>query len=126
MNSELIPSPPRASHLAPARLFAPTPQAAKRTVEFFTVNISTDHTRKAYLNATKRFSEWCQAHGVDQLADVQPFQVAVFLKDLETDFSLPTVKQHLAALRMLFDWHVIGQIMSANPTHAVRGPKYVV
>jgi hypothetical protein len=98
---------------------------AERTVEFFTVNISNNHTRKAYLNATKRFSEWCQAHGVDQLADVQPFHVAAFLKDLEKEFPLPTVK-HLAALRMLFDWLVVGQIMDTNPAHAVRGPKYVV
>jgi integrase/recombinase XerD len=36
------------------------------------------------------------------------------------------VKQHLAALRMLFDWMVIGQVIPMNPAHAVRGPKYVV
>lgn len=37
-----------------------------------------------------------------------------------------TVKQHLAAIRMLFDWLVIGQILPTNPAHAVRGPKHVV
>jgi hypothetical protein len=37
-----------------------------------------------------------------------------------------TVKQHLAALRMLFDWLVTGHILATNPAHAVRGPKYVV
>jgi len=36
------------------------------------------------------------------------------------------VKQHLAALRMLFDWLVIGHVIDVNPAHAVRGPKYVV
>jgi site-specific recombinase XerC len=36
------------------------------------------------------------------------------------------VKQHLAALRMLFDWMVIGQVIPMNPAHAVRGPKHVV
>src|ERR1035437_895964 len=25
---------------------------------------------------------------------------------------------------MLFDWLVVGQIIDANPAHAVRGPKY--
>jgi site-specific recombinase XerC len=34
------------------------------------------------------------------------------------------VKQHLAALRMLFDWLVVGHILDTNPAHAVRGPKY--
>ncbi len=37
-----------------------------------------------------------------------------------------TVKQHLAALRMLFDWLVVGHVMDVNPAHAVRGPKHVV
>jgi integrase/recombinase XerD len=38
----------------------------------------------------------------------------------------PTVKQHLAALRMLFDWLVTGHVLDTNPAHAVRGPRYVV
>jgi site-specific recombinase XerC len=40
--------------------------------------------------------------------------------------SKPSVKQHLAALRMLFDWLVVGQVLPSNPAAAVRGPKYVV
>jgi integrase/recombinase XerD len=47
-------------------------------------------------------------------------------KDLQRDFTAPTVKQHLAALRMLFDWLVLGHVIEVNPAHAVRGPKYVV
>ncbi len=35
-------------------------------------------------------------------------------------------KQQLAALRMLFDWLLVGHIIEINPAHAVRGPKYVV
>jgi site-specific recombinase XerC len=34
------------------------------------------------------------------------------------------VKQRLAALRMLFDWMVVGQVLPVNPAHAVRGPKH--
>ncbi len=52
--------------------------------------------------------------------------VAAFIKDLQADVSPPTVKQHLAALRMLFDWLVTGHVIDVNPAHAVRGPKYVV
>jgi site-specific recombinase XerD len=36
------------------------------------------------------------------------------------------VKQHLACLRMLFDWLVTGQILPSNPAHAVRGPRHSV
>ena len=112
--------------LLPARLFAPTPKASKRVLEFFTAQINNDHTRKAYLNATRRFAEWCETHELREMIDVEPFHVAAFIKDLQGQFSKPTVKQHLAALRMLFDWLVTGQVIEMNPAHAVRGPKYVV
>ena len=123
-STEILVSPSR--KLNPAPLFAPTPKAAKRVLEFFTAQINNGHTRKAYLNATRRFAEWCDAHGIRQLADVQPFHVAAFVKDLQGEFSPPTVKQSLAALRMLFDWLVTGHVLDVNPAHAVRGPKYVV
>lgn len=118
----LAPSP----DFLPARLYAPTPQAAERVLEFFTAQINNDHTRRAYLNATKRFAQWCEKHDLRDLVDVEPIHVAAFVKDLQNSFSSPTVKQHLAALRMLFDWLVTGHIIETNPAHAVRGPKYVV
>jgi site-specific recombinase XerD len=43
-----------------------------------------------------------------------------------TDPFPPDVKQQLAAIRMLFDWLILGQIVPANPASAVRGPKHVV
>ena len=124
MTTELVSSP--------ARLFTPTPKAAKRVRDFFTAQLQNDHTRKAYLNATRRFAQWCEARGIRELAEVEPFHVAAFIKDLqdkerqEKPLSAPTVKQHLAALRMLFDWLVIGQVIEVNPAHAMRGPKHVV
>lgn len=124
MSTELTLSP--SSDAAPAALFAPTPKAQRRVVEFFTTQISNDHTRKAYLNAARRFSAWCEGRGIRQLADVQPVHVAAFLKELQGEVSAPTVKQHLAALRMLFDWLVLGHVLEVNPAHAVRGPKHVV
>ena len=92
----LAPSP----DLQPA-FFTPTPKAAKRVLEFFTAQISNDHTRRAYANAARRFADWCGATGIHELSQVQPFHVAAFIKDLQDELSPPTVKQHLAALRML-------------------------
>ncbi len=105
--------------------FTPTPKAAQRVLEFFTAQINNDHTRKAYLNATRRFAEWCNDRGLGQLADVQGFHVAAFVEELRGKLSAPTVRQHLAALRTLFDWLVNGNILEVNPVGAVRGPKYV-
>ena len=45
---------------------------------------------------------------------------------LQPTAAKPTVKLHLAAIRMLFDWLVVGQVLAVNPAHAVRGPKHVV
>jgi site-specific recombinase XerD len=124
MTTALVPLP--APAILPARLFAPTPKAARRVLEYFTAQINNDHTRKAYLNATRRFAAWCEAHGLHELAQVEPFHVAAFVKELQRQFSAPTVKQHLAALRVLFDWLVTGHVIETNPAHSVRGPRYVV
>jgi site-specific recombinase XerD len=96
--------PPPSPAVLPARFFTPTPKTAKRVLEFFTAQVNNEHTRKSYLNATKRFAEWCEANELRELVDVEPVHVAAFIKDLQGRFSPPTVKQHLAALRMLFDW----------------------
>ena len=36
------------------------------------------------------------------------------------------MKQQLAAVCMLFDWLVIGQVVPMDPAAAARGPKHVV
>jgi hypothetical protein len=36
------------------------------------------------------------------------------------------VKQHLAAIRMICDWRVVGQVIATNPAAPVRGPRHVV
>ncbi len=52
--------------------------------------------------------------------------VATYIEQLQRARSAPTVKLRLAALRHLFDWMVIGQIMPTNPAAAVRGPRHIV
>ena len=45
--------------------------------------------------------------------------------ELQTQtLSAPTVKQHLAAIRHLFDWLVVGQVVPHNPAASVRGPSH--
>ncbi len=87
MSTDLIPSP--APAVLPAALFAPTPKAVKRVIEFFTTQINNDHTRKAYMNSTSRFAQWCEVRGIGELAGVEPFHVAAFVKELQGEFSAP-------------------------------------
>ena len=63
------------------------------------------------------------AHGL-LLTTVRPFHVAAWIEDFLG--SKPTIKQKLAAVRMLYDFMVVRQITPSNPAHSVRGPKYVV
>jgi hypothetical protein len=48
------------------------------------------------------------------------------IEGLQKEHSAPGVKQQLAAVRMLFDWLITGQVLPTNPAAAVRGPKHVV
>jgi site-specific recombinase XerD len=100
--------------------------ATRRYLEFFAATIRNKNTRTAYLHAASRFFAWCDHHQLGQLADIEPLHVAAYIEALGKDFEKPTVKQHLAAIRMLFDWLVTGQVVATNPAHSVRGPKHVV
>lgn len=99
--------------------------AANRFVEFFTANIRNRNTRNAYVRAVAKFALWCEERNL-QLAQITPVIVAAYIEGLGRVVAKPTVKQHLAAIRMLFDYLVVGQIMPVNPAYAVRGPKHVV
>jgi site-specific recombinase XerD len=56
--------------------------------------------------------------------DRAAFHVAAWIENFPG--SKPTIKQELAAVRMLYDFLVVRQITPSNPAHAVREPKYVV
>ena len=101
------------------------PRAGRRFVEFFTAKIRNPNTRKAYYRAACEFFDWCEQARLG-LLDIEPVHVAAWVETLGREFSPPTVKQWLAAVRMLFDWLVVGQVLAVNPAAAVRGPKYVV
>ena len=51
--------------------------------------------------------------------------MAAWVNALQETHGAPGVKQQLAAVRMLFDWLITGQVMPFNPASAVRGPKHV-
>lgn len=91
-------------------LFAPTADASKRFIEFFTANIRNPNTRKAYAWAVGEFATRCETNGLTELSDIEPAHVAAYIEIPWQRLSAPSVKQHLAAIRMLFDWLVAGQV----------------
>lgn len=110
----------------PPALFLADAKSAERFLEFFVAKIRNKNTRRAYYKAVCSFSDWCEGLGLFDLAGVKPINVAAYVEGLQSTHSRPTVKQHLAPLRMLFDWLVVGHVMEVNPAHSVRGPKHVV
>jgi site-specific recombinase XerD len=105
-------------------IFTAQPKARARLRDFFSSHIRNRNTRRAYMEAVRQFSAFCARHGIGDLAQVEPVHVAAFVEDQLREHSKPTVKQRLAALRMLFDWMVVGQVLPVNPAHAVRGPRH--
>ena len=65
-------------------------RASTRFIEFFTANIRNPNTRRAYLNATAAFSEWCGQHGINNLVDVEPVHVASYIEQLQGSLSAPS------------------------------------
>lgn len=99
--------------------------ASRRFFEFFTANIRNPNTRAAYAHAVAHFLRWCEDRHFS-LKSIEPIVVAAYVEQLQTTHAAPSVKQHLAAVRMLFDWLVTGQVVPVNPAASVRGPKHVV
>jgi integrase/recombinase XerD len=108
----------------PRLISAEGTDAARRFLEFFAATIRNRNTRAAYAHACAQFFAWCDDRNVRSLRDIEPMHVAAYVETHPG--AVPTVKQHLAAVRMLFDWLVIGQVLRLNPAHSVRGPKHVV
>jgi site-specific recombinase XerD len=99
-----------------------TQRAAR--LRFFAATIRNRNTRAGYANAILQFFSWCESHHVRTLKAIKPVVIAAYIET--HPMAAPTVKQHLAAIRMLFDFLVTGQIVPMNPAASVRGPKHVV
>ena len=113
------------SFALPAVIDAAGEKTARRFVEFFTATIRNKNTRIAYAHAVGHFLAWCDRRKL-VLDRIDSLAVATYIEMLARTRAAPTVKQHLAAIRMCFDWLVSGGILNVNPAWSVRGPKHVV
>jgi hypothetical protein len=107
-NDLAIPSPVGAittgsGFLLPAVIADQGDKAAERFFTFFTDTIPNANTRAAYYRNALRFFAWTHAKGLS-LPAIKSYHVSAYLADLAAGHATPTVKQHLASLRMLFDW----------------------
>ena len=110
----------------PALVQAAGECAQTRFWKFFVNNIRNPNTRRAYGRAIGEFLAWYERQGIASIVDIEPLHVGAYVEAVTRSHSAPTAKQKLAAIRMLFDWLVTGQIVPTNPAASVRGPRHVV
>lgn len=110
----------------PALVAASGNHAELRFLEFFAALIRNANTRRSYGRAVIEFLTWCEMRGVQDLRQVQPLHVAAYIEGLTQTQAAPTAKARFAAIRRLFDWLVVGQVVPVNPAASVRGPAYSV
>lgn len=108
------------------------PEASEHFFNFFTAEIRNANTRAAYHRNACRFMDWLDGQGV-ALEEHRPMHVSAYVEMLGRSkeeggagYSPASVKQHLAALKVLGNYLVIKQVLPSSPAAAVRGPKHVV
>ena len=108
MGTELIPSHEHqssargGSYVLPAVVADQGEKAAERFFTFFTDTIRNKNTRASYYRNAMRFFAWAEERGLG-LKQIRSYHVSAYLEHLADDHASPSVKQHLATLRMLFD-----------------------
>lgn len=117
-----LPAPPSSSGI-PSIIRGAGDKALESFVNFFTAEIPNENTRRAYLTAWREFGTWAEGRGIP-LEQVKPFMLASYREDLLKRYHVRSVKQHLSALRRVFDQLVVDQVIPLNPAATVRGPKF--
>jgi integrase/recombinase XerD len=117
---------PAHSVIVPALVAAAGERARLRYIDFFTAHIRNPNTRAAYGVAVREFYGWLEHGGIAEIRNIRTHHVSIYVEMLTRKYSAPTVKQHLAAIRKLFDWLIIGQVIDQNPAAPVRGPTHIV
>jgi len=122
---ELLPSPvlPSASGAlpVPALIADAGEKTSEHFLEFFAATIRNRNTRAAYMQAVAQFCRWCEERAL-KLHTIRALHVSAYIESKA--LTAPSVKQHLAALRGLFNWLVVRQAVPDNPALFVKGPKF--
>jgi site-specific recombinase XerD len=91
--------------------------------DFFDGTLANGHTRAAYNRAVRRFLAWAREQG-RALHQITAGDVGRYLR--QHPGSLPTKKQHIAALRRFFDLLVERHLVLLNPAAVAKTERYQV
>jgi site-specific recombinase XerD len=104
----------------PAILESSGRKARDRIEHFLRAAIDNDNTRRAYGRALGSFFAFLDG-GKERVQDIGPLDVRDYLEAAKANgLSTATLKQHMAAIRMLFDHLVTGAVLEHNPALSVK------
>jgi integrase/recombinase XerD len=109
---------------APILIERAGPSTRKKFFEFFRVPIRNANTRAAYYRAIQQFLAWAERAGYQDLEDIEPITVAAYIETLQRQAAAPTVKQHMAAIRMMFSWLTEKGVLAMNPAREVKTERF--
>jgi site-specific recombinase XerD len=95
-----------------------------RIEHFLRAAIDNDNTRRAYGRSLGSFFAYLEDGGRARIQDIGPLDVRDYLEAAKANgLSTATLKQHMAAIRMLFDHLVTGGVLEHNPALSVKAPR---
>jgi site-specific recombinase XerD len=118
--TELVPTEGR----LPAILEGSGRKARDRIEHFLRAAIDNDNTRRAYGRSLGSFFAFLEVGGRARIQDFGPLDVRDYLEAAKANgLSTATLKQHMAAIRMLFNHLVTGGVIDHNPALSVKAPR---
>src|ERR1700692_4896744 len=109
---------------APALITRASPSTRQKFFEFFTVPIRNGKPTAAYYRAIQQFLAWAEHAGYQDIEDIEPITVAAYIETLQRQAAPATVKQHMAAVRMLFSWLTEKGVLAMNPAREFKTERY--
>ena len=99
-------------------------KARDRIEHFLRAAIDIDNTRRAYGRSLGSFFAFLEDGGRERVQDIGPLDVRDYLEAAKANgLSTATLKQHMAAIRTLFDHLVTGGVLQHNPALSVKAPR---
>jgi len=99
-------------------------KARDRIEHFLRAAIDNENTRRAYGRALGSFFAFLEGGGKERVQDIGPLDVRDYLEAAKANgLSTATLKQHMAAIRMLFNHLVTGGVLEHNPALSVKAPR---
>src|SRR5215470_10063417 len=122
LSQDLIVAPTQSR--PPAIIAGSGRKAHDRIEHFLRAAIDNDNTRRAYGRSLGSFFAFLEDGGRARIQDIGPLDVRDYLEAAKANgLSTATLKQHMAAIRMLFDHLVTGGALEHNPALSVKAPR---